>query len=61
MSIRIDPLTKAGTFDHEFYASEEYTSIRDVTLAYLCAEGFDREVGEYNVIIQDQCWYVTVK
>lgn len=61
MSIRLDPLTKAGTFDHEFYASEEYNNIRDVALAYLCAEGFDTVVGEHTVVIQDQYWYVTVK
>lgn len=61
MSIRIDPLTKSGVFDHELYASEEYNQIRDVVLNYLTAEGFNTEPGEYTVVIQDQYWFVTVK
>lgn len=61
MSIRIDPLTKAGTFDHDLYSKKEYTKIRDIVLNYLCAEGFDKEIGEHTVVIQDQYWYVTVK
>jgi len=61
MSIRLDPLTKAGTFDHEFYTCEEYTSIREVALKYLLDEGFDQEIGEITVIIQNRYWYVTIK
>ena len=61
MNIRIDPLTEDGAFDHEFYSSKEYTKIRNVVLHYLCAEGFDKEVGEHTVVIRDQCWYITVK
>lgn len=61
MSIRIDPLTKAGTFDHELYSSEEYPLIKNVALEYICDEGFNEVPGEYTIVIRDQIWFVSVK
>lgn len=61
MSIRLDPLTKSGVFDHEFYTSHEYTRVRDVALKYLYDEGFDQVKGEFTVVIQERYWYISVR
>ena len=60
MSIQLNPLTKAGIFDHEFYTSDNYQSIRDIALKYLYDEGFDIVKGERDVKIQDRHWWVSV-
>ena len=61
MSIQLNPLTKAGVFDHVFYTCASYQSIRDIALKYLYDEGFDTMKGEYNVKIQDRHWWVSVR
>lgn len=61
MSIRLDPLTKSGVFDHEFYTSAFYDVHREVALKYLYAEGFNQVKGEYTIVIREQHWYVTVR
>ena len=61
MSIQLNPLTKAGIFDHEFYTSDNYQSIRDIALKYLYDEGFDIVKGERDVKIQDRYWWVSVR
>jgi len=61
MNVRIDPLTQAGTFDHERYEQANYEDIKKIILNYICSEGFNETAGEYNIEILGYCWYLSIK
>jgi len=57
MLYRIDPLTLEGTFDNDFYGSDEYADEVRVLKYYLKEEGFDEKMKEEFIItIKDRAW-----
>ena len=61
MSVRVDPITESGAFDHERYDLENYFKIKDTLLKYLRLEGFDTIPGEYHICLFDMHWFIKVK
>lgn len=56
--MQLDPLTKSGVFDSEFYTSEDYDVHVTKAKNYLKREGFDTIQGEFVVKIQNRTWIV---
>ena len=60
MNIRLDPVNEQGIFDNDLYMSKEYEYIYKAALKYISLEGFDEEVGVYNISIYSQQWVLRV-
>lgn len=55
-TIRIDPLDERGSFDHDFYGSEEYASYVNTLRKYLKDEGFDTLDEEFVIKMLNHTW-----
>lgn len=60
MNIRLDPINEQGIFDNDLYMSKNYEYIYKSALKYISLEGFDEEVGVYNISIYNQQWVLRV-
>lgn len=60
MNIRLDPVNEQGIFDNELYMCEDYEYIYKAALKYISLEGFNEEVGVYNISIYGQSWVLRV-
>ena len=60
MNIRLDPVNEQGIFDNELYMSRDYEYIYNSALRYITLEGFNEEVGVYNISIYNQLWVLRV-
>lgn len=58
---RIDPLTKEGVFDSDFFGSDEYPAISKKVEWYLHQEGFDSKDTEFVITLLDHLWVVKCK
>ena len=59
-NIRIDPLKIDGTFDTDFFGSEEYSQAKKIVEKYIVQEGFDQEPNTYFLNLADQYWQIVV-
>lgn len=53
---RVDPLTKYGTFDTDFFGSMGYGVYEKRVLWYLQAEGFDIMPAEFVIELFGHLW-----
>ena len=60
MNIRLDPVNEQGIFDNDLYMSKDYEYIYKAALKYISLEGFDEEIGVYNISIYGQQWVLRV-
>lgn len=60
MKLRIDPLKIDGTFDTDFYGSEDYKSTRDVLEKYIKDEGFLTKPDTYFINFANHQWQIVI-
>lgn len=56
MNFRIDPVDSKGVFDHDFYASDDYSKHVESLHKYLKLEGFDSITEEFHIKFNDHDW-----
>ena len=58
--LRIDPLNVDGTFDTDFYGSDNYKEIRNKLEKYIKDEGFIDKPDTYFLMMFEHYWQVVV-
>jgi hypothetical protein len=59
MNFRIDPLTKNGNFDVDFFSSKEYKEEGQILNDYLIDEGFEQVKEKFFIDFKDRRWEIT--
>jgi len=59
MIFRLDPLTRDGNFDVDFFAQEEYKEEGQILYDYLLDEGFDEAREKFFIDFKDRRWEIT--
>jgi len=60
MNVIIDPLTRDGTFDNDYYESSDYKIESNIVLRYLKLEGFMDDRHDFKIVLLDRLWWVTI-
>ena len=58
--IRIDPLADDGTFDTDFFGSDDYNLYRLKVEWYIKQEGFDKKPDTYFLHLVGHYWQVQI-
>lgn len=59
-NIRLDPLKENGTFDTDFYESEDFKYEAAVVEKYIIQEGFSDEKRQFSIRLLNREWWVSI-